>query len=240
VARSAPAQSVDPSARESSRADAAAARRAQLLTVAEALFLEHGYGKTSVSRIVKTAGVAQGTFYLYFASKEAILLELRRGVLRRLRRSFKDAAGLRSSAGDSGDAPADPRPADERLAAGFRAVAAEVVAQVPLLRQFRAAETAVQTERVVLDGRTSMAAPIATLIQAGVDEGCFVADSVPVAAHAVLSLFSDLVYTSAAYGEPAPVEELVPVTARLLLRGLGVGPARIDALAPLPPSGDPR
>lgn len=233
-------QSVDPpGSRESSRAEAAAARRAQLLEVAERLFLAHGYGKTSVSRIVKTAGVAQGTFYLYFASKEAILLELRRGVLRRLRRAFKDAAGLRSPGGAGADDAAgseritDERPADERLAAGFRAVAAEVVDQVPLLRQFRGAETAVQTERVVLDGRTSMAAPIAALIAAGVDEGCFVADSVPVAAHAVLSLFSDLVYTSAAYGEPAPVEELVPVSARLLLRGLGVPPGRIDALVPL-------
>jgi len=47
------------------------ARRQQLLQVAEELSLESGYGKTSVSRIVKTAGVAQGTFYLYFASKEA-------------------------------------------------------------------------------------------------------------------------------------------------------------------------
>jgi hypothetical protein len=52
-------------------AAAAVARRQQLLHVAEELSLESGYGKTSVSRIVKTAGVAQGTFYLYFASKEA-------------------------------------------------------------------------------------------------------------------------------------------------------------------------
>ena len=203
-----------------SRAAAAAARRQQLLEVAEQLFLESGYGKTSVSRIVKTAGVAQGTFYLYFASKEQILLELRRGVLRRLRRSFKAAA--------TSDAPCDAR-----LAAGFVAVADEVVRNVPLLRQFRSAETAVQTEQVVLDGRNSMAAPIAALLEEGVAAGVFVIDSVPIAAHAVLSLFSDLVYTSAAYGEPAPIGALVPATTRLLLRSLGVSPARIDELAPL-------
>jgi AcrR family transcriptional regulator len=206
----------------SSRSAAAAARRQQLLEVAEALFLDAGYGKTSVSRIVKTAGVAQGTFYLYFASKEAILLELRRGVLRRLRRSFKQAA--RSSAGA----------ADARLAAGFVAVAAEVVRNIPLLRQFRSAETAVQTEQVVLDGRASMAAPIEALIHDGVATHTFVVDSVPIAAHVALSLFSDLIYTSAAYGEPASTDVLVPATTRLLLRGLGVAPSRIDALIPAP------
>ena len=106
---------------------------------------------------------------------------------------------------------------------------------IPLLRQFRSAETAVQTEQVVLDGRASMAAPIAALIADGVRDGAFAVDSVPIAAHAALSLVSDLVYTSAAYGEPAPLSQLVPVTNRLLLRSLGVPPARIDALVPALP-----
>jgi len=211
------------SERVNSRAAAAAARRKQLLEVAEDLFLEHGYAKTSVSRIVKTAGVAQGTFYLYFSSKEAILLELRRGVLRRLRRAFKEASAA---------PPPAALPADARLAAGFAAVAEEVVRNIPLLRQFRQAETAVQTEQVVLEGRESMAAPIASLIAEGVVDGVFGVDSVPIAAHAVLSLFSDLVYTSAAYGQPASTDELVPAASRMLLRALGVAPARIDALVP--------
>ncbi len=211
------------SERVNSRAAAAAARRKQLLEVAEELFLQHGYAKTSVSRIVKTAGVAQGTFYLYFSSKEAILLELRRGVLRRLRRAFKEASAASSPAA---------LPADARLAAGFAAVADEVVRNIPLLRQFRQAETAVQTEQVVLEGRESMAAPIASLIAEGVVDGVFGVDSVPIAAHAVLSLFSDLVYTSAAYGQPASTDALVPAASRMLLRALGVAPARIDALVP--------
>ncbi len=206
------------------RAAAAAARRQQLLAVAEGLFLDHGYGNTSVSRIVKAAGVAQGTFYLYFESKEAILLELRRGVLRRLRRAFKDASG------------AGVGPADARLVAGFLAVAGEVELTIPLLRQFRTAETAVQTEQVVLDGRASMAAPIAALIADGAREGRFVVDSPSIAAHVALSLVSDLVYTSAAYGEPAPLSELVPASLRVLLRGLGVPTPRVDQLVPAPES----
>lgn len=38
-----------------------------------ALFQEQGYEKTSVSQIVKQAGMAQGTFYLYFKSKNALV-----------------------------------------------------------------------------------------------------------------------------------------------------------------------
>jgi AcrR family transcriptional regulator len=48
-------------------------RKNELLDVAEELFLEKGYDKTSVSDIVKKNGVAQGTFYYHFSSKEEIV-----------------------------------------------------------------------------------------------------------------------------------------------------------------------
>jgi AcrR family transcriptional regulator len=50
------------------------ARRAELTSVAAAVFSERGVANTAVSDIVKAAGVAQGTFYLYFDSKDDILL----------------------------------------------------------------------------------------------------------------------------------------------------------------------
>ncbi|MFB6466448.1 TetR/AcrR family transcriptional regulator [Cytobacillus sp. Hz8] len=40
------------------------------------LFSTNGYHKTKISDIVREAGVAQGTFYWYFPSKEAIALEI--------------------------------------------------------------------------------------------------------------------------------------------------------------------
>ncbi|MBM4241437.1 MAG: TetR/AcrR family transcriptional regulator [Euryarchaeota archaeon] len=46
------------------------------MDIAEQLFLEKGYENTMVTDIVKKAGVAQGTFYYYFKSKEAILDEI--------------------------------------------------------------------------------------------------------------------------------------------------------------------
>jgi AcrR family transcriptional regulator len=50
-----------------------AERKSELIDVAERLFLERGYENTTVSDIVKEVGVAQGTFYYYFASKHDVL-----------------------------------------------------------------------------------------------------------------------------------------------------------------------
>ena len=48
-------------------------RRSELITCAQKLFYTKGYESTSVSDIVTEVGVAKGTFYYYFESKQAIL-----------------------------------------------------------------------------------------------------------------------------------------------------------------------
>jgi AcrR family transcriptional regulator len=47
-------------------------RREQLLAAAREVLSQHGYERTTVSSIASKANVAQGTFYLYFPSKEAL------------------------------------------------------------------------------------------------------------------------------------------------------------------------
>lgn len=49
-------------------------RRAELAGAAAAVFAERGVANTAVSDIVRRAGVAQGTFYLYFDSKDDVLV----------------------------------------------------------------------------------------------------------------------------------------------------------------------
>lgn len=51
-------------------------RRAQILQIALKKFATNGYHMTKVSDIVREAGVAQGTFYWHFKSKEALALEI--------------------------------------------------------------------------------------------------------------------------------------------------------------------
>ena len=55
-----------------------AQRRQQILSAARSVFDQKGYEIATVSDIVRMAGVAQGTFYLYFDSKKDIVVELAR------------------------------------------------------------------------------------------------------------------------------------------------------------------
>lgn len=51
-------------------------RRESILQAARATFTERGYAQTRIAEIATRAGVAAGTIYLYFESKEAIVLAL--------------------------------------------------------------------------------------------------------------------------------------------------------------------
>jgi AcrR family transcriptional regulator len=51
-------------------------RRAQLLAAARVILAEKGLEATTIAEIVARAGVAQGTFYLYFPSKVALAVAL--------------------------------------------------------------------------------------------------------------------------------------------------------------------
>lgn len=52
------------------------ARRQQILNEARDVFAKHGYHAAKVDDIVAAAGVARGTFYLYFEDKHAIFEEI--------------------------------------------------------------------------------------------------------------------------------------------------------------------
>jgi TetR/AcrR family fatty acid metabolism transcriptional regulator len=51
-------------------------KRERILAAAVSTFAQHGFFSTRVSDVAKAAGVADGTIYLYFTSKEDLLLSL--------------------------------------------------------------------------------------------------------------------------------------------------------------------
>src|SRR5690348_15214927 len=67
-------------------------RRAELLAAAQALFLAKGISGTSLDDITQRAGVSKGLFYLYFASKEDLVLALREQFSRDLAERMRAAA----------------------------------------------------------------------------------------------------------------------------------------------------
>ena len=78
-----------------------AERREQILGAARAVFDEKGYESATVADIVKRAGVAQGTFYLYFPTKRDVVIELARKpmglVAQRLRSKMTAALSFEDS-----------------------------------------------------------------------------------------------------------------------------------------------
>ena len=66
--------------------------RRRLLDAAEAVFGELGFPDASVVKVAEAAGVATGTFYLYFDSKRAIFVELMIDLNRRIRHAMSEGA----------------------------------------------------------------------------------------------------------------------------------------------------
>lgn len=66
--------------------------RQRLLDAAEQVFAEHGWETASIVKITETAGVAQGTFYRYFPSKQSVFDELVADLNRRVRQAMSEGA----------------------------------------------------------------------------------------------------------------------------------------------------
>jgi len=66
--------------------------RRKLLEAAETVFAELGYHDASIVKITEAAGVGQGTFYLYFASKKDVFDELVVDLNHRVRHAMTEAA----------------------------------------------------------------------------------------------------------------------------------------------------
>jgi AcrR family transcriptional regulator len=71
--------------------------RRRLLEAAEKVFGEVGYHDASIVKITEAAGVGQGTFYLYFASKKDVFDELVRDLNGRVRKAMSEGASQGST-----------------------------------------------------------------------------------------------------------------------------------------------
>jgi AcrR family transcriptional regulator len=78
-----------------------AATRRRLLESAEQVFAELGYHEASIVKITEAAGVAQGTFYLYFSSKKEIFDELVRDLNVRVRHAMAEGAAKGTTRADA-------------------------------------------------------------------------------------------------------------------------------------------
>lgn len=101
--------------------------RRRLLEAAEEVFAALGYHEASIVKITEAAGVAQGTFYVYFEGKREIFDELVDDLNRRVRQAMSEAAAQGATRAEA-----------ERL--GFRAFFRFTAEHPALYRVIRQAE----------------------------------------------------------------------------------------------------
>lgn len=183
-------------------------RRAELVAAAARLFAEQGVDDTSVSDIVRAAGVAQGTFYLYFDSRDAIVCAvveaLIGGVAERIELALAEPA---LSAAEKLDA----------MAEALLEISDEPY-EVELMAIFHRADNLTVHDRVVRSLGERITPHIALIVEQGIAEGVF-APQDPVAAawfvfgalHGLETGFSGVVETRRAIAQ----------LRAFVLRGLG-------------------
>ena len=104
---------------------------------AKAIFSERGFKDTSVSAITKAAGMAVGTFYLYYSSKEQLFMEIFRDENTALKQSFLDTLDLKQT-------PAE-------IIAHMMRINQEGIAASPILREWYQSEEFRKIERAYRD-----------------------------------------------------------------------------------------
>lgn len=72
-------------------------KKQQLYDAAKAIFSEKGFKEANISAITSAAHMAVGTFYLYYASKEQLFMEIFRDENTALKQSCLDALDLTQS-----------------------------------------------------------------------------------------------------------------------------------------------
>ena len=199
------------------RRAAAEEKRRRILDAAVAVFAKSGYAAARVTDIAKTAGVADGTIYLYFESKESLLLTLFEEVVGEF---IEEGKAMLAAVGD-------PVEKLEQLAAmhlgklaGNRDLA--VVLQVEL-RQGMKHLTHITKSRLQTYLRL-----IKGILEEGQKAGRVRADLDPaVGAHLVFGSLDALITSWVLSGEPRNLARLGPTVAATLMNGMGT--ARPDA-----------
>ncbi|PGU10414.1 TetR family transcriptional regulator [Bacillus cereus] len=137
-------------------------RRKEILETAERLFLTKGYTKTTVNDILKEIGIAKGTFYHYFKSKEEVMDEI---IMRIIKEDVAKAKVIVSNPNI---------PVLEKL---FRVL----MEQSPksgdvkdkMIEQFHQPNNAEMHQKSIVQSIIHLSPVLAEILEQGIDEGVF-------------------------------------------------------------------
>lgn len=207
-------------------------RRQEILDTAQALYAQQGYDATSVQAIVDAIGIAKGTFYHYFDSKEDVLEAL-------LERLFDEiVAGMEVLVAD------EKLDALQKFNGVFHGTAAIKIGYQPVLKPllgaFLRSESALIREKTQNETIRRIAPPLALIIGQGEREGVFDTSDPLVAAeitmhigqklgYALLPLFVNSTLTAEEQGR---ITAVLGAYEEAVARILGAAPGAINMVAP--------
>jgi AcrR family transcriptional regulator len=185
--------------------------RSALLAAAAAVFSTKGVSAASVDDIVREAGVAKGTFYLYFATKDDAVTAVAEAMVEEV------ADRIAAITGDETVSPV------ERLL-GFGAAVSQVGGQPherDLIEVFHRPENRALHDRVGERALVRLAPSIAAVIEAGIERGDFRPQDPGHAATWVMACFGSL---HELVTDPDEVAAVFEELNTFVLGGLGYAP----------------
>jgi AcrR family transcriptional regulator len=184
-------------------------RQQDLLDAATHLVAERGLAATTVLDITRTAGVAKGTFYLYFDSKEDLLATLKR-------RFFE---GLLEELSSFPSAP-DPEDwwnfADESVERAIHYMLERREMVEILARE----DPVPNPSSPILEAYRTVFNPIQALIEMGIDAGTFRASDPAVMGALLFHAIRETVTHAVLYSEPVDEHRLVAGAQELVRKAL--------------------
>ena len=190
------------------RTESEPVRREQLLRAARKVFRVRGYNGASVSEIVREAGVAQGTFYLYFPSKRDAAVSLRDGLMETMAQAVATALESRTSFEDR---------LQSLIAAGFKV--ARRNADLFRLAFIGADETHPEMHSESSEHASFLSA-ITDLFRGAVDAGEMEAMDPEIAARLAIGLLQHAMIEAFVFGEGEESDRLEQGVSALLVNAL--------------------
>lgn len=175
-------------------------RKQELLQIAYRMFLQKGYEETSVDEIIAQAGIAKGTYYYYFETKEQMLEEV---------------IGMMIS---------QEIQAAEQFLQTDLPVPQKIVGIISSLRPTQEEASIegalMQPENIIMHGKVrkklikTVTPLLSKVVEEGIDEGIFSCDHVPERVRMLLILSSEL-FDDGQFSE-ADIEVFIDVAEKLL------------------------
>ena len=186
-----------------------ASRRNELIAAALQVFARKGVAGTAVSDIVKQASVAQGTFYLYFKSKDEVIDAVAEYITDRITESIERSL-KQANVGAVGKVLALR---DSFIALGDDPEILE------LAQMYHRPENRATHDRMADRLLLRLAPLVEDIVVQGVEEGVFVVEKPRAAAWLILG---GLHVLELAYPNPADLSEAIVDVTNHALRALGV------------------